>query len=86
MYVYKYLKEPHITFFGTMRHFSYEKVSKIMRFLSLRYSADFVRSRLVLKQHCHMSGSSTGACCWKYSMQMNLIGPETLKSSLLLSV
>ena len=43
------------TFFGTLRHFLKEKKSKIssffqksLRFLSLRYSADFRRSRLVV--------------------------------------
>ena len=48
-------KGPLFHFFGTVRHFPKEKISKIssflqkslLRFLSLRYSADFRRSRLV---------------------------------------
>ena len=50
-------KDPLFTFFGTMRHFLKEKNQKFqvfsqkkvfLRFLSLRYSADFRRSRLGL--------------------------------------
>ena len=49
-------KGPSFTFFGTVRHFSKEKCFRkfqvlfqknVLRFLSLRYSADFRRSRLV---------------------------------------
>ena len=54
IYVNKAQRVPPFTFFGTMRHFPKEKNSKIsslkknvLRFLSLRYSADFRRSRLV---------------------------------------
>ena len=55
IYVNKAQRIPSFTFFGTMRHFLKEKNSKIssfsskkylLRFLSLRYSADFRRSRL----------------------------------------
>ena len=54
--VNKTQKIPPFTFFGTMRHFLKEKIKKfkfffkksLLRFLSLRYSADFRRSRLVL--------------------------------------
>ena len=46
---------PHLTFFGTMRHFLTEKNQKVqifwqkivLRFLSLKYSTDFRHSRLV---------------------------------------
>ena len=57
MYVKKSQTVSLLHFFGTMGHFPKEKKSKIMfflkktalRFLSLRYSADFRRSRFVLK-------------------------------------
>ena len=58
IYVDKAQRVPPFTFFGTMRHFLKEKKSKISSFflkkslsriLSLRYSADFRRSRLVFK-------------------------------------
>ena len=55
IYVNKAQRVPPFTFFGTTRHFLKEKNSKIssffskslLYFLSLRYSADFRRSRLV---------------------------------------
>ena len=45
LYVNKYKIVPRFTFFDTMRHFSKEK--NVLRFLSLRYSADFRRSRFI---------------------------------------
>ena len=58
MHVYKSKKVSPFTFFGTVRHFPKEKyfrklqvffpTKNVLRFLSLRYSADFRRSRLVL--------------------------------------
>ena len=56
IYVNKAQRVPPFTFFGTMRRFLKEKKIKnsnfffkksLLRFLSLRYSADFRRSRLV---------------------------------------
>ena len=56
IYVNKAQRVPPFTFFGTMRHFLKEKNQKfqvfffkksLLRILSLRYSADFRRSRLV---------------------------------------
>ena len=57
MHVYKSKRVSSFTFFGTVRHFPKEKnfrkfqvfrKKNVLRFLSLRYSADFRRSRLVL--------------------------------------
>ena len=56
IYVNKAQRVPPFTFFGTMRHLPKEKnfrkfqvfsKKSLLRFLSLRYSADFRRSRLV---------------------------------------
>ena len=56
MHVWKSKRVPSFTFFGTVRHFPKEKnfrkfqvffQKNVLRFLSLRYSADFRRSRLV---------------------------------------
>ena len=57
MYVNKAQTVPPFTFFGTVRHFLKEKNNKkfqvffkksLLRILSVKYSADFRRSRLVL--------------------------------------
>ena len=56
MHVYKSKRVPPFTFFGTVRHFLKEFFFRkfqvffqknVLRFLSLRYSADLRRSRLV---------------------------------------
>ena len=55
IYGNKAQRVPPFTIFGTMRHFLNEKIQKFqvffqkspLRFLSLRYSADYRRSRLV---------------------------------------
>ena len=60
-------KGPPFTFFGTMRHFLKEKNLKfpvffsknVLRFLSLRYSADFRRSHLVLKDQSRAGYQTT---------------------------
>ena len=70
MHVYKSNRVPPFTFSGTVRHFPKEKTfskissffqKNVLRFFSLRYSADFRRSRLVLskmdfqKEPCFLS-------------------------------
>ena len=56
MFVNKSRRDPPFTFFGTMRLLLKENFQKfqffsknVLRFLSLRYGADFRRSRLVLQ-------------------------------------
>ena len=69
MRVYKSKRVPPFTFFGTVRHFPKEicfsKISSffskknVLRFLSLRYSADLRRSRLVYLERCQDLGILT---------------------------
>ena len=67
MHVWKSKRVPSSTFFGTVRHFPKEKFfskisvffqKNVLRFLSLRYSADFRRSRLVTTNSCPTSNKN----------------------------